>query len=161
MTFGTGNSVLRTFAICILLSTVLFTGCCTEIVDPPPPELYGVVPGNGNLTLYWAPPFYEERERKCGTHPPDPDFDGYNVYCYQDSTYYDSSRVFHEGFRVNSGYIRSGEYEIDNLVNGATYYVHVTAFWKTGASWISNPGSGIPKSDSLVGGSRRKLDLGG
>jgi hypothetical protein len=139
---------------------VVLSGCCTEIMEPPAPELYGVVPGDGTLTLYWAPAIYEERERKCGTHPPDPDFEGFNVYMYLDSTYWDSSRAFHEGFRVNSAFVRTGEYEIDGLTNGSTYFVHVTAFWKTGESWLSNPGSGIPKSDSLVGGRRRRLLLG-
>jgi hypothetical protein len=123
----------------------MLAGCCTEIVGPPAPELYGVVPGEGSLTLYWAPAVYEKTERKCGTHPPDPDYEGFNVYCYLDSTYYDSSRDFHELLKVNTDWVRTGEYAIDTLIAGTTYFVHVTAFWKTGASWKSNPGSGIPK----------------
>jgi hypothetical protein len=152
---------LKTWTTWIVISLALVSGCCTEIVEPTAPQLYGVIPGNGSLTLYWTPAVYEERERKCGTHPPDPDFEGFNVYMYFDSTYYDSSREFHEGFKVNSAYVRTGEYEIGGLVNGTTYFLHVTAFWKTGASWKSNPGSGIPKADSLVGGRRQKPLLGG
>ncbi|MFQ5905994.1 MAG: fibronectin type III domain-containing protein, partial [bacterium] len=132
-----------------LLSVILLTGCCKEIVEPPVPQLFGVVPGNRSLTLYWAPAFYEKRERECGTHPPDPDFEGYNVYCYQESTLYDSSRAFQETFRVNPEYVRTGEFKVDGLTNGTTYFVHVTAWWNTGSSWMSNPGSGIPKADSL------------
>jgi hypothetical protein len=131
---------------CAAILLVLLAGCrCTEIIQPGPPELYGVVPGNGSLTLYWAPAVYEKTERECGTHPPDHDFDGYNVYCYLDSTYYDSSRTFQETYRVNSEYVRTGEYQVTGLTNGFTYFVHVTAFWNTGSSSISNPGSGIPK----------------
>jgi hypothetical protein len=152
---------MRTLIGCLFFSVMALSGCCTEIVEFSPPVLYGVIPADRKLTLYWSPAIYEERERRCGTHPPDPNFDGYNVYCYLDSTYYDSSRAFHETYKVNTDYITSGTFEIDSLVNGTTYFVHVTAFWNTGSSWISNPGSGIPKADSLSHKSRRKLLLGG
>lgn len=132
-------------AIGFLLLVLAIAGCCSETVDQVTPELYGVVPGDGSLTLYWTPAIYEKQERRCGTHPADPDYEGYNVYLYTDSTYYDSSYAFYEAFKQNSALIRAGEFKLDTLANGVTYFVHVTAFWKTGARWKSNPGSGIPK----------------
>lgn len=130
----------------LLLSVIVLCGCCKEIVEPPVPQLYSVIPGNRSLTLFWVPAVYEKSERECGTHPPDPDFQGYNVYSYQDSTFYDSSRAFQETLKVNQDYIRTGEFEVGSLMNGATYFVHVTAWWNTGSSRKSNPGSGKPEA---------------
>lgn len=119
----------------------------------PSAHIEEVIPGDRQLTINWIPATYEKSLGfgciSCSREHPD--FDGFNVYCYQDSLIYAKHGRNEDSlapYLQNEVPVKGDTYTVENLTNDTLYYLHINEIWDGHLSQPSNMVEGIPREAS-------------
>jgi len=118
----------------IVLFAVLLSGCSQQ--SKPlygPPEIEHIILGDGSITLTGLADRLPLDLIINDQYGDNPDYDGFNVYCYTDSVpYYSGNSDLLKPHLVTPTPVKDTTYTIQNLTNGIVYYIHITNVMKGG-----------------------------
>lgn len=143
----------------LFFAFLICSGCCGGYITESLPEILDVKPLDRAIEINWRPKTYHKMERSfifCERIVEDPDFLGFNIYCYTDSLLYYEDADSLVLYLVNQQpYKEDTVYTIPNLTNSVRYFIHIAVVREdVGVSALSNQVSAVPNG----GIKRRKYE---